>query len=153
MKTNRINTLARLSGLTIALSLFAGAAILNAEEVQTGRGGATKLLGLSGRLVTPTAEVTSPTAMACAKCKDEYVTRTDWTARGVNKPTLTATRHLCESCGNDWVVSGHGKGKTTTAVHKCTSCGAESMTCCSTSKSGVAATPGMEKKFEVAPVK
>jgi hypothetical protein len=91
--------------------------------------------------------------MSCAKCKDEYVTRTDWSARGASKPTVTVARHLCEGCDNEWMVSGHGKAQITTALHKCASCGAESLACCSTSKSGVANTKGMEKKFEVAPVK
>ncbi len=154
MKTNRINTAARLTGLIIALTLFGGAAgTLDAGEIQTGRGGATKLLELSGRLVTPISDASEPRAMSCAKCRDEYLRRVDWSARGANKPTITVTRHLCDGCGNTWVVSGHGKAKTSTAVHTCTSCGVESLACCTTSKSGVAATKGMEKKFEVAPVK
>ncbi len=154
MKKNRINTLARTTGMTIAMALFASAAaVLNAGEIPTGKGGATRLLELSGRLVTPKIELVAPTPMPCAKCKDEYVTRTDWTARGANKPTITLASHLCRGCGNEWVVSGHGKAKTSTAAHTCTSCGAESLACCSSSKSSVAATKGMEKAFEVAPIK
>lgn len=149
MKTNRINTLARLTGMTIALAVFAGiGGLANAQEK-----GATRLLRLSGALVEPKSAPSDYKPMSCAKCKDEYVRRVDWTARGANKPTITVARHLCDGCGNEWVVSGHGKAKTTAAIHKCTSCGAESLACCSTSKSGVAATKGMEKKFEVAPVK
>jgi hypothetical protein len=152
MKTNSINPLARLCGLTIAM--VGGASIaLNAGEIATGKGGATTLLELSGRLVTPKVELAALKPMSCAKCKDEYVTRTDWTARGANKPTVTVANHLCGGCGNEWVVSGHGKAKTSTAAHTCTSCGAASLACCSTGKSEVAATKGMEKKFEVAPVK
>src|SRR5688572_25315643 len=154
MKTNRINTLARLSGMTVALALFAGiAGFANAQEMGSAKGGATKLLQLSGRLVTPKSGPSDHKPMSCAKCKDEYVRRVDWTTRGANKPTITVANRLCDGCGNEWVVSGHGKAKASAAVHKCTSCGAESLACCSTSKSGVAATRGMEKKFEVAPVK
>jgi hypothetical protein len=154
MKTNRINTLARLCGLTIGLALLSGASSgLKAGEIATGKGGATRLLELSGRLVTPKVEPAALNPMSCAKCKDDYVTRTDWTARGASKPALLVANHLCGGCGNEWVESGHGKAKISTSVHKCTSCGAESMACCSTSKSAVAATKGMEKKFEVAPVK
>ena len=154
MKTNRINTLARLCGLTIGLALLSGAASgLRASDLPTGKGGATRLLELSGRLVTPKGEVSAHNPMSCAKCKNDYVRRVDWTARGAHKPIITVARHLCGGCGNEWVVSGHGKAQTTTTVHTCTSCGAESLACCSTSKSGVAATKGMEKKFEVAPVK
>ena len=144
MKTNRINTLARLCGLTITLALLAGiGGLANAQEK-----GATRLLRLSGALVEPKSAPSDYKPMSCAKCKDEYVRRVDWTARGANKPTITVARHLCEGCGNEWVVSGHGKAKTTTAVHVCTSCGAES-----TGNSGNAATKSMEKKLEVAPVK
>jgi hypothetical protein len=149
MKTNRINTLARLCGLTIALASFAGiSGIANAQEK-----GATKLLLLSGRWVTPKVELSDYKPMSCAKCKDESVRRVDWNARGANKPVITVGRHLCEGCGNKWAVSGHGKAATSRALHTCTSCGTETLACCSTSKSGVAATKGMEKKFEVAPVK
>ena len=129
--------------------MFAGiSGLANAQEK-----GATKLLRLSGTLVEPKSAPSDYKPMSCAKCKDEYVKRVDWTARGANKPTITVARHLCEGCGNNWVVSGHGKAKTSTASHTCTSCGAESLACCSTTKSGVAVTKGMEKKFEVAPVK
>ncbi|MBI3415265.1 MAG: hypothetical protein HY043_08090 [Verrucomicrobia bacterium] len=154
MKTNRITTMARLCGLIIGLALLSGASSgLRAGEIPTGKGGATKLLELSGRLVTPKVETAARNPMLCAKCKDELVTRTDWTVRGANKPVITVASHLCGGCGNEWVVSGHGKAKTSTAVHTCTSCGTESLACCSISKGGVAATKGMEKKFEVAPVK
>jgi hypothetical protein len=149
MKTNRINTLARLTGMTIVLALLAGiGGIATAQEK-----GATRLLRLSGTLVEPKSAPGDYKPMACALCKDEYVSRVDWTARGANKPTIIVARHLCDGCGNKWVVSGHGKAKINTAVHTCTTCGAESLACCSTSKSGVAATKGMAKKFEVAPVK
>ena len=141
MKTNRINTPARLTGMTIALALFAGiGGLANAQEK-----GATRLLRLSGTLVEPKSAPSDYKPMSCAKCKDESVRRIDWTARGAIKPTITVARHLCEGCGNEWVVSGHGKAKTAAAIHKCTSCGAESLACCSTSKGGVAATKGMER--------
>jgi hypothetical protein len=135
MKTNRINRMARLCGLTIGLALFSGASTgLRAIDIPTGKGGATKLLEVSGRLVTPRSELSTRHPMSCAKCKDVLVRRVDWTARGANNPTITVANHLCGSCGNELVVSGHGKAKTTTAVHTCTSCGAESLACCSTSK-------------------
>jgi hypothetical protein len=154
MKTKRINKLARLCGLTVGLALLGGASSgLKAGEIQTGKGGATRLLELSGRQVTPKIESAARNPMPCGMCKDEYVTRTDSTARGANKPAITVATHLCGGCGNEWVVSGHGKAKITTAVHTCTSCGAESLACCYTSKSDVVATKGMEKKFEIAPVK
>ena len=151
MKTPRLSTAARFTGLAIALAFFAGVA--GEVRAQEKGDGAKKLLQLSGSLVTPKSAPSDYKPMSCAKCRDEYVHRVDWTARGANKPTVGVVRHLCEGCGNEWVVSGHGKTKTSTALHTCTSCGAENLTCCSTSKSGVAATKGMEKKLEVAPLK
>lgn len=158
MKTNRINTLARLTGMTAALVLFAGiAGIANAQEK-----GATKQLRLSGSLVAPTSTATESKSMSCAKCTDRVVEVKDNSpikgagarallAGGV--PTKLVSTHECEGCGNKWVLTGHGKAKSMTAVHACTTCGAESLACCSTSKSGVATTKGTSKKFEVAPVK
>jgi hypothetical protein len=145
MKTNRINTMARLCGLTATLVVFAGpAGALRAGEIATGKGGASTLLDLTGRPVTPRIEANENKPMSCAKCKEEYVTRVDWTARGANKPILTVARHLCTTCGSEWLVTGHGKAKTSTAVHKCTSCGAETPVCCATKTAGTA-TKGMEK--------
>jgi hypothetical protein len=158
MKTNRINIIARVCGCTVALALFAGiGGLANAQEK-----GATRLLRLSGTLVEPKSAPSDYKPMSCAKCTDRVVEVKDLAptkgagarallAGGV--PTKRVSTHECEGCGNTWVVSGHGKAKTSTAVHTCTSCGAESLACCSTSKKGVAATKGMEKKFEVAPVK
>lgn len=154
MKTNRVDTLARLCGWTLGLALVAGEVfVLNAGEIVTGKGGATRLLELSGRLVTPKIESVTRHPMLCAKCKDKYVTRTDWTARGASKPTVLVASHPCGGCGNEWIVSGHGKAKTNLASHTCTGCSAESPACCSGSKDSAAATRGMEKKFEVVPVK
>jgi len=154
MKTNSINTPVRILGLTMALAVLGGVSgSLQAGEIATGKGGATRLLELSGRLVTPKVELAALKPMSCAKCKDEYITRTDSTARGVYKPTAITVRHLCEACGNDWVVSGHGKAKTSTAIHKCTSCGADSLACCNTKAGSAVATKGMEKNFEIAPLK
>jgi hypothetical protein len=154
MKTNRNNRLARMTGFSLAAALLVGTAgALSANEIPTAKGGATRLLELSGTLVTAkprTSGVVKP--MSCAKCRDQYVSRADGTARGANKPAVTVAKHLCAGCENTWVVSGHGKAKASTAVHTCTSCGAESLACCSTTKSGITATKGMEKKFEVAPV-
>jgi hypothetical protein len=151
MKTTRINTAARFTGLAIALAFFAGVA--GEVRAQEKGDGAKKLLQLSGRSITPKPEPSDYKPMSCAMCKDALSKRVDWTARGANKPTIVVAQHLCDGCGVDWTTSGHGKAKVAVATHKCTSCGAESLACCSTSKSGVAATKGMEKKFEVAPVK
>ena len=162
MKVRRINTLARWIGRTIALALIAGVAIgVKAGEIPTGKGGATKLLQLSGSSVTPKSEPSDYQAMSCAKCKDSTVAVTDTDSKGAGArtlvqggaPTKLVTRHLCEGCANEWVVKGHGKAKQAIASHKCTSCGEASLACCNTKKGSNVATKGMEKKFEVAPLK
>lgn len=154
MKTQRINSLARLTGLTIALALFAGVAGgASAQETGTAKGGATKLLQLNGSLVTPKAEPDNSKPMSCAMCKNEYLKTKDWAARGANKPYVTLVRHLCDGCADTITVTGHGKAKHDVVTHKCTSCGAEDAACCNTKKGSDAATKGMEKKPDVAPLK
>ena len=149
MKRNHISITARLTGIAIALAVVAGiGGLANAQEK-----GATRLLRLSGALAEPKSAPSDYKPMSCAKCKDEYVRRVDWSARGANKPTITVAKHLCEGCGTDWNVVGHGKAKVSVASHKCTSCGEASLACCNTKKSADVATKGMEKKFEVAPLK
>ena len=79
MKTNRINRLARLCGLTITLALFAGiGGLANAQEK-----GATRLLRLSGTLVEPKSTGSDYKPMSCAKCVDALVTVSDLDSRGL----------------------------------------------------------------------
>ncbi len=159
MKTNRINRLARLAGITIAAVLFAG----TAEELRAqngAKGGATKLLELSGRAIRPKAEPSDFKAMSCAKCTDEFIQVKDTDSKGgaralVSGAPLTKSiaRHGCNGCGTDWAILGGGKAKQSVATHKCTSCGAAALACCNTKKSAEVATKGMDKKFEVALLK
>jgi hypothetical protein len=149
MKTNCI---AKLAGITVGLLFLAGGA---AEvKAQNGaKGGATKLLELSGlQRAAKTTEAAVITPMSCGKCKDQYSQRGDLSARGANKPTVFVATHLCAGCGTDWDVVGHGKAKVSVATHKCISCGAETLTCCNT-RGATVATKGMEKKIEIAPLK
>ena len=90
MKANRTNTLARLGGLTIAVALFGGAAgTLSAGEIATAKGGASRLLELTGRSVTLKSEPGNHKPMSCTNCKEEFVRRVDWSASGANKPTAS----------------------------------------------------------------
>lgn len=98
--------------------------------------------------------------MSCGMCKNEVIQVRDTDSKGGARALLTGApltkavaRHGCSGCGTDWATIGHGKAKHDVATHKCTSCGAELASCCSTSKGGIAVTKGMEKTFEVAPVK
>jgi len=133
MKTTCINTTARFTGLVIALALFAGVA--GEVRAQDGaKGGAGKLLELSAGPSTPKPQASNYNPMACGKCKSEFITTVDWTARGAYKPTVLIERHLCGSCETTIAVSGPGKAKRDVVTHKCSSFGAESLACCSTTK-------------------
>jgi hypothetical protein len=128
MKSTHINTLARLSGLTTTIVLFAGAmAITTAGEIPTGKGAA-KLLMKPEAPVSPAHRQ----AMPCPDCKDEYATRKDLTARGATKPTVTLARHLCQTCATTTKTVGQGKAKHDVVTHACTSNKAEHLACCAT---------------------
>jgi len=156
MKTTRINTVARFTGLVIALALFAGVAgEVKAQEKGSAKGGARLLMP-----PTPPSPPSDYKPMSCGKCKDQVVQVRDTDTKGGARGLLTGapltksvSRHACDGCGVDWAITGHGKAKQSLASHKCTSCGAENLACCSTKKGSSLATKGMEKKFEVAPLK
>jgi hypothetical protein len=153
MNRFHINKFVQLSGAAMALALFVGLAAKVQAQENGAKGGAIKLLEFSGGGVKATATVSNYQPMPCAKCKDEATQRVDWTARGANKPTILVSMHLCEGCATTLSTAGFGKEKHQVATHKCTSCGAENLACCNTKKGSLAATKGMEKKLEVAPLK
>jgi hypothetical protein len=157
MKTTRINSMARLTGLTIALALLTGiAGNANAQELETTKGaGARRLLELNRKFPKPAPAESVYQPMSCLKCKDEVLKTKDWTARGANKPYVTIVRHLCAGCSDTITVTGHGKEKQNVVTHKCTSCGAEDSACCNTKKGSNVATKGMEKakSIDIAPLK
>ncbi len=160
MNKHHITIIARLTGTAIAVALFAGIATsAQAQYKATGNDGITaspkgrQFLDEYKRNHGPASTPASVPQMGCAKCKDQVTQRVDWSARGANKPTILVSTHLCKGCGTDWAVVGHGKAKQSVASHKCTSCGAESLACCNTTKGRTGATKGMEKKFEMAPLK
>ena len=159
MKTNRISKLARLTGMTVALALFASiGGLANAQEK-----GAERLLRLGGKLVEPKSAPSDYKPMSCAKCVETLVKVSDLDSRGLGArglmtrgsglPTKLVAKHLCDGCGVEWRVEGIGKAKHDVTTHKCTSCGSESLACCSTKKGSETATKGMEKNFEIAPLK
>lgn len=153
------NWFKRLAATAIALALFAG--VTASANAQNGaKGGATKLLELSGRAITPKSEPSDFKAMSCAKCTDKFIQVKDTDSKGgaralVSGAPLTKSiaRHGCNGCGTDWAVVGGGKAKQSVATHKCTSCGAAALACCNTRKSAEVATKGMDTQFEVAPLK
>jgi hypothetical protein len=141
MKTTRINTTARVTGLAVALGLFAGmtGAASAADTVKGGERQMT-LLGISTKAL-PSQRVS--VAMACPKCKDQYSKRVDSSARGAYKTDVFLVKHLCESCDTTIATVGRGKEARDAATHKCSSCGSEALACCSTTKGSETPTKGM----------
>jgi len=75
-----------------------------------------------------------PMPMSCPKCKSQWSSHLDKSARGVIKPTVWLEKHLCEGCETTITTAGVGRAKHSVAVHKCTTCGAPNQGCCSTGK-------------------
>ena len=160
MKTNRINTLPRVTGIIIAITSLASLTLVNSANAQykpvgeDGIAASPKLRQTleerKARLNTAPAPVAS---MTCPKCKDEYTRRTDWTARGANKPTMLVAKHLCGGCETLITKEGQGKAAHDVVIHKCTGCGSASLACCSTTPGSKTATKGMEKPVEIAPLR
>jgi hypothetical protein len=95
-----------------------------------------ELLMTLGRPKPASREKVAPSKlMSCPKCKSEWTSHADYTARGVIKPVVWVEKHLCEGCETTITVAGVGKGKHSVAIHKCTTCGAPNEGCCSTGKS------------------
>lgn len=90
-------------------------------------------------------------AMVCAKCKTVYVTRVKQGLKGAEllmakgQPKELIGTHACAGCDSTITVTGHGKGKEMVLKHSCGKCGDDSAFCCAT-KTGSAATKGMEKE-------
>jgi len=164
MKTTRINKTARLTGITIAVAMFAGLA--QAQYKPTGDDGITasprlrQMLNERNRVPATQPAPSDYKPMSCAKCKDVWVSSVDSFAKPAKvmmsgfKPTVTTAKHLCNGCDTRITVTGLSKAtRRNVALHKCSSCGAETLACCNTKKGSEVTTKGMEKKFEVAPLK
>ncbi len=114
---------------------------------------------MAERQATVAPVVSETSSMACPKCIEAWVAQVDTNPRGMGARTLMGqttrlvVRHLCEGCGTQWTTAGTSKGLHAVASHKCTSCGADSLACCGSSAGSRAATQGMEKKPEIAPIK
>jgi hypothetical protein len=163
--TNEILAVVRATGLVLAVTFIAGLMVSQAQAQYkpTGDDGITASPRLRQQLDerrarTSTATATLP-SMACPKCKDTLVSQLNTESKGVGARTQTGNttklvaQHLCGGCGVDWTIAGTGKAKHSVATHKCSGCGSEKLDCCSGKGTGDVATKGMEKKFQVAPVK
>ncbi len=115
MKTNRPTKIAALA-MTLTLTLGMAASAL-ADGI-TAPPKTQELLNSYNR----TPAVASPAAMStmkCGMCRNELTTRTDYTARGATKPTVTVATHACNMCDTQLKTIGVGKAAKTIAVHAC----------------------------------
>lgn len=119
----------RLTGITMALALtlsFVGS--VRAQYKATGEDGITaspktrQLLDEYNKNHSPAATPVEAAKMGCDSCKDSVTSRTDYTARGANKPVVLVATHLCKSCGTEWKTTGVGKAQKAVAVHTCENC-------------------------------
>ena len=160
MKRTHTILIAALAG--IALSLFASSA--QAQYKPTGDDGITaspkvraQLDARNARLNTASATVAS---MPCPKCKDEWVSARLAHFKGAEAflaggpPTRKVARHLCAGCESTIKTVGLSKQTAhNVVVHQCTACGSENLACCSARSSSDVATRGMDKNFQIAPLK
>jgi predicted RNA-binding Zn-ribbon protein involved in translation (DUF1610 family) len=104
----------------LAIALTVSLAAMQAGDVPTGKGGASRLVGNSSPV--DTAAPGAAAVMQCPHCKDQVSVRTDYSARGATKPQVTVVTHLCDQCGSKLVRVGHGKQAVTHRVHTCAKC-------------------------------
>ena len=149
MKNTSVKKIARFAGIAVAGALFMFASSdLQGQEKGSAKGGASLLMK-----AIPPASGPAYVPMSCARCKSEFTRRAEVTTKGTRPNTYLVERHLCTGCDTTIATVGHGKAKRDVATHKCTSCGEVNLACCNTRKSNAVATKGMEKTFEIAPLK
>jgi hypothetical protein len=74
-------------------------------------------------------------SMPCSKCDNQYVTRTDPSARGAAKVTKVA-EHTCPACQTTLTAQGQGKAVQQVANHSCSMGSADTaLPCCGMKKS------------------
>ena len=71
----------------------------------------------------------------------------------MGRTTKLVAEHLCTGCGPDWSVIRTGKEKHVVATHTCGNCGPANLAICAAKGSGTAATKGMARTLEEAPLK
>jgi hypothetical protein len=133
MKTNQINTPARLTGMIIALALFANlGGIANAQDRGSAKGGAGQLMSKPIRTVDDIAALQpgDMMVMSCPKCKNITVSYVEPTFKAMEPKEKTKTQHTCPGCNTTITVEGHGKAKHDVVKHVCMTCGSKEAYCC-----------------------
>ena len=127
MNSTFSTTFARISAMTVTLAL---AAVSVYAALPTGIVGGK---GAATLLTKPQAAAVAPAqpSMSCSQCQNEYTTLRDTSARGANKPTVVAMRHLCPACDTAIQTVGVGKAKRDVATHTCISPEMQNKGCCS----------------------
>ena len=163
-RTYEIPRMVRGSGLavaTILIATFMAVAPASAQYKPTGNDGITTSPKVRAQLDERKARTTlvSAPAMACAKCKDAWVAKSDTHSKGagarslIGQNTKLVVRHLCEACGAEIATAGAGKAKYAVVAHTCNGCGSANLACCGPKAAGDVATKGMEQPVQVAPLK
>ena len=133
MKTIKLSVMLALAAI-LAVALEGRA---QAGEEPTSKGaGAAKLIGRDRAKPFTTGQNDATKPMSCPKCRSEWKSRIDYTARGATKPVVWVEKHLCDGCDTTISVAGHGKAKHDVVTHKCSACGALDAACCATTKGG-----------------
>jgi hypothetical protein len=123
-KNMKLNHLSKIAALTMTLAFTLGfAGSVQAQYKATGNDGVTaspKTRQLLDELNNNHAAAPAAIAqMGCPMCKDQVTLRTDYTARGANKPTIAVATHACKMCDTQLKTVGVGKAAKTVAVHDC----------------------------------
>ena len=114
MKTNCTT---KFASLAIALAL--GIAASAVAEGITASPKTQEFLDSYNRNHTAVAAPVEAQTMKCSMCRNEITTRTDFTARGANKATITVASHVCKMCDTQLKTVGIGKAAKTVPVHNC----------------------------------
>ncbi len=130
MKTTKHILTATLAG--IALLSFVGQ--MTASDTSGIAASPRVLQQISERPNAFTVAVTSSDTMPCSKCDNQYVTRTDPSARGAVKLTKVV-QHTCPACQTTLTAQGQGKARQQAATHTCTAVASDTMPCCGMKKS------------------
>lgn len=145
------------AGLVVAMAMTAWLPTTTsaADETKPMKGGEHQMMlnKIETKAEADALKADDSIAMVCAECKTVYVTRVKQGLKGAELQLLMAKgqtkeligTHACAGCDSTITVTGHGKGKEMVLKHSCGKCGDDSAFCCAT-KTGSAATKGMEKE-------
>jgi hypothetical protein len=142
MKTNRIQKMFAVAGLTLATAAFATLAIAADTQYKAvgndGIAASPKVRqALDATAASKTATTAKVVAMACPKCADISVAAPTRQAKGAEilaGATKVVAKHTCGDCDSSLNVVGTGKSAHNVMTHKCTAGVANNQICCGAMK-------------------